>query len=113
MLIVENRRTTSGDLHDGHGGTGLSEVERYSSYRSPHFSQRYSYTGMSSDLSPVPAVEELRALARALGIEPLDEDLEAAAVFLASILPALREIEESLPPETRPAALFLPEGKGR
>ena len=29
--------------------------------------------------------------------------------FLAAILPALREIEEEIPPETRPAALFMPE----
>ena len=32
-------------------------------------------------------------------------------MFLTSILPALREIEEELPPETRPAALFTPESE--
>ena len=56
----------------------------------------------------MPSLEELRSLARALGIEPEDEDLETAATFLSAILPALREIEEQIPPETRPAALFMP-----
>ena len=59
----------------------------------------------------MPSLDELRSLARALGIEPDDEDLEAATAFLTSILPALREIEEELPPETRPAALFTPESE--
>jgi hypothetical protein len=68
---------------------------------------------MGPKSSPVPTIEELRAYARALGIEPLDEDLEAASVFLASILPALREIEDETPAGTRPAALFLPEGGER
>jgi hypothetical protein len=61
---------------------------------------------MGSESSPVPSLEELRALARALGIEAGDEDLEAASTFLTSILPALREIEETIPPETRPAAVL-------
>jgi len=66
---------------------------------------------MGSQSSPVPSLDELRSLARGLGIEPYDEDLESAAVFLTSILPVLREIEEDLPPETRPAALFTPESE--
>ncbi len=66
---------------------------------------------MGSESNPVPSLDELRSLARALGIEPDDEDLEAATAFLTSILPALRVIEEELPPETRPAALFMPESE--
>jgi hypothetical protein len=68
---------------------------------------------MSSKSSPVPTVAELRSQARAHGIEPRDEDLEAAAVFLASILPALREIEEETAVTTRPAALFRAEDEER
>ncbi len=66
---------------------------------------------MGSKSSPVPSLEELRSLARGLGIEPYDEDLEVATVFLASILPALREIEAELPGGTRPAALFTRESE--
>lgn len=42
VLIFENRRSTFGEVQDGQGGAGLSEVDRYSSNRSPHASQRYS-----------------------------------------------------------------------
>lgn len=59
----------------------------------------------------MPSLDELRSLARGLGIEPYDEDLEAATAFLTSILPALREIEEELPRETRPASLFTPDSE--
>jgi hypothetical protein len=51
----------------------------------------------------------LRALARAQGVEAGDDDLAAAAGFLATILPALREIEATVPPGTAPAGLFAPE----
>jgi hypothetical protein len=49
---------------------------------------------MGTESSPVPPLEALRALARAQGVEPGDDDLAAAAGFLATILPALREIED-------------------
>ena len=64
---------------------------------------------MASECSPVPSLEELRALARAQGVEPSDDDLVVASGFLAAILPALREIEEEIPPGTAPAGLFVPE----
>jgi hypothetical protein len=64
---------------------------------------------MASQSSPVPSLEELRALLRAQGIEPSDEDLVVASGFLATILPALREIEDEIPPGTAPAGLFFPE----
>jgi hypothetical protein len=63
---------------------------------------------MSTESSPVPSLDELRALARAQGVEPSDEDLVVASGFLAAILPTLREIEEELQPGTAPAGLFLP-----
>jgi hypothetical protein len=63
---------------------------------------------MSTESSPVPSLEELRALARAQGVDPSDEDLVAASGFLATILPELREIEEEIPPGTAPAGLFAP-----
>jgi hypothetical protein len=55
---------------------------------------------MTGKSSPVPSVEVLRELARAQGVEPGDDDLAFAAGFLATILPALREIEASVPPGT-------------
>jgi hypothetical protein len=64
---------------------------------------------MASQSSPVPSLEELRALLRAQGIEPSDEDLVVASGFLAAILPALRAIEDEIPPGTAPAGLFTPE----
>jgi hypothetical protein len=63
---------------------------------------------MSEESSPVPSLEELRALARAQGVDPSDEDLVAASVFLETILPALREVEEGIPSGTAPARLFAP-----
>ena len=38
----DQRRVTFADLHFGHGGAGLSEVERYSSNRSSQDLHRYS-----------------------------------------------------------------------
>jgi hypothetical protein len=52
---------------------------------------------MPSESNPV---ERLREQAALQGVSPTDEDLEAVLGFLARILPALEEIEESLPPET-------------
>ena len=57
---------------------------------------------MGSESSPVPSLDELRSPARALGIEPADEDLEAAPAFLEAILPALREIEGRSRPRRGP-----------
>jgi hypothetical protein len=48
------------------------------------------------------AIAFLRALAERQGVEPTDEDLEAVVGFLETILPALEELEESLPPEAAP-----------
>ena len=47
-------------------------------------------------------ISSLRALAERQGIEPTDEDLEAVVGFLETILPALEELEELLPPDARP-----------
>jgi hypothetical protein len=60
---------------------------------------------MHTESSPVPSADVLRALARAQGVEPGDDDLAFAAGFLATILPALREIEEAVPPGTPAAGL--------
>jgi hypothetical protein len=64
---------------------------------------------MSMESSPVPSAEALRSLARAQGVVPTDEDLDAASRFLATILPALAEIEEAIPPDTTPASASAPE----
>lgn len=42
MLICENTRSTSLEPHFGQGGDGFVEIERNSSKRTRHFSQRYS-----------------------------------------------------------------------
>ena len=42
------------------------------------------------------------------GVDPADADLEAVQGFLATILPALAEIEERQRPDVAPAGLFLP-----
>ena len=48
------------------------------------------------------AIPFLRALAERQGVEPTDEDLEAVVGFLATILPALEELEEVLPADRTP-----------
>ncbi len=48
------------------------------------------------------SVERLRELAASQGVSPSDDDLEAVLDFLTRILPALEELEQRLPPETRP-----------
>jgi len=45
-------------------------------------------------------LERLREQAALQGVSPTDDDLEAVLDFLTRILPALREIDERLPPET-------------
>jgi len=44
----------------------------------------------------------LRALAERQGVEPTDEDLEAVAGFLETMIPALEELEELLPADAAP-----------
>lgn len=58
---------------------------------------------------PVPPLDVLRALAAAQGVRPTDEDLLAARSFLEAILPALAELERTLPAGLPPAGLFAPE----
>ena len=58
---------------------------------------------MSPESSPQPSLELLRELAARQGVAPDDADLEAVLGFLNVILPALAEIERTLPPETTPA----------
>jgi hypothetical protein len=58
----------------------------------------------------LPTIEVLRELAAVQGVAARDDDLEAVLGFLATILPALRELEAELPPDTALAGLYLPEG---
>ena len=63
---------------------------------------------MTGDSTPLPTLDELRALARVQGVEPTDADLEAVLGFLATVLPALRELEEQTGRDVPPAGLYLP-----
>lgn len=58
---------------------------------------------MASESNVQPTFEFLRELAAQQGVAPDDADLEAVLGFLNVILPALAEIERTLPPETTPA----------
>lgn len=58
---------------------------------------------MSTESNVQPSLEFLRELAAQQGVAPDDADLEAVLGFLNVILPALAEIERTLPPETTPA----------
>ncbi len=64
---------------------------------------------MEAESSPVPSLEELRALARAQGVEPSDADLEGVLRFLGTVLPSLRELEEATPRDVPPAGMYLPD----
>ena len=64
---------------------------------------------MEPQSSPVPSLEELRALARAQGVEPTDADLEGVLGFLRTVLPALHELEEATGRDVPPAGLYLPD----
>jgi hypothetical protein len=64
---------------------------------------------MAAESTPVPSLEELRALARAQGVEPTDADLEGVLGFLRTVLPALREVEERTGRDVPPAGLYLPD----
>jgi hypothetical protein len=48
------------------------------------------------------SVEALRQVAKAQGVEPSEEDLEAARGFLDAILPELVRIEETLARDDEP-----------
>ena len=63
---------------------------------------------MTGDSTPLPTLDELRALARVQGVEPTDADLEGVLGFLATVLPALRELEERTGRDVPPAGLYLP-----
>ncbi|HET9937584.1 MAG TPA: hypothetical protein VFQ28_02250 [Gaiella sp.] len=63
---------------------------------------------MTGDSTPLPTLAELRALARVQGVEPTDADLEGVLGFLATVLPALRELEEQTGRDVPPAGLYLP-----
>jgi hypothetical protein len=63
---------------------------------------------MTGDSTPRPTLDELRALARVQGVEPTDADLEGVLGFLATVLPALRELEEQTARDVPPAGLYLP-----
>jgi hypothetical protein len=64
---------------------------------------------MATESTPLPTLEELRALARAQGVHPTDGDLEGVLGFLATVLPSLREIEEGTPRSVPPAGMYLPD----
>ncbi len=64
---------------------------------------------MGAESTPLPSLEELRALARAQGVDPTDADLEGVLGFLRTVLPALRELEEETGRDVPPAGLYLPD----
>ncbi len=66
---------------------------------------------MGAESTPLPSLEELRALARAQGVDPTDADLEGVLGFLRTVLPALRELEEETGRDVPPAGLYLPDPK--
>ena len=49
-------------------------------------------------------IELLRALFARQGVKPEDADLEGVAAFVSTIVPELAELEQRLPPDTRPAS---------
>jgi hypothetical protein len=64
---------------------------------------------MAAESTPVPSLDELRALARAQGVDPTDADLEGVLGFLRAVLPALRELEEGTGRNVPPAGMYLPD----
>ncbi|MGL6278616.1 MAG: hypothetical protein ACRC50_03575 [Gaiella sp.] len=65
--------------------------------------------GMGPDSTPLPSLAELRAVARSLGVDPTDEDLERVLGFLGTVLPDLRAIEEATARSVPPAGMYLPD----
>jgi len=49
------------------------------------------------------SLDFLRQLAARHGVFPTDEDLEAVLPFLEAIVPALEELERTIPPDAPPA----------
>ena len=49
------------------------------------------------------SLDFLRQLAARQGVFPTDEDLEAVLPFLEAIVPALEELERTIPSDTPPA----------
>ena len=64
---------------------------------------------MAAESTPLPSLEELRALARLQGVDPTDADLDGVLGFLRTVLPSLRELEEATGREIPPAGLYLPD----
>jgi hypothetical protein len=64
---------------------------------------------MTSESTPLPTVDQLRALARVQGVEPTDADLEGVLGFLRTVLPALRQREEDTDRDVPPAGMYLPD----
>lgn len=64
---------------------------------------------MPDDSSPSLTLAELRSVAHAQGVDPTEADLEAVIRFLATIVPALRAIEEETTRDVPPAGMYLPE----
>jgi hypothetical protein len=49
------------------------------------------------------SLDFLRQLAARQGVFPTDKDLEAVLPFLEAIIPALQDLERTIPPDTAPA----------
>ena len=64
---------------------------------------------MGAEFTPLPTLDELRALALLQGVEPSDADLEAVLGFLRTVLPSLRELEQATGRDVPPAGLYLPD----
>ena len=64
---------------------------------------------MGAESTPLPSLEELRALARAQGVDPTDADLEGVLGFLGNVLPALHELEGETGRDVPPAGMYLPD----
>lgn len=56
----------------------------------------------------LPSIDQLRDAAAAQGIHPSDDDLEAVQGFLRVLVPAFAELEQLVPLDMPPAAMFLP-----
>ena len=64
---------------------------------------------MTSESTPLPTLDQLRALARVQGVEPTDMDLEGVLGFLRTVLPALHELEERTDRDVPPAGMYFPD----
>lgn len=64
---------------------------------------------MAAESTPLPSLEQLRALARVQGVDPTDADLEGVLGFLRTVLPSLRELEEATGRDIPPAGMYLPD----